>query len=524
VDARTPTKRQSAFAERGLTQCLATMRAEVREIYEFDAVPWVLGYSGGKDSTAALQLVWTALEELPPERRKKPVHVISTDTLVENPIVASWVSKSLEAMKDVAQRAHLPIVPHRLTPEVSDTYWVNLIGKGYPAPRNKFRWCTERLKIKPSNRFIRNVVRDNGEAILVLGTRKAESATRAKNMERHGEKAIRARLTPNAALLNSLIYTPLEEWTNDDVWLFLMQVSNPWGYNNKDLLTMYRGATADGECPLVVDTSTPSCGNSRFGCWVCTLVDQDKSMAAMIQNDDEKEWMLPLLDLRNELDFRTEDDRARDRERRDFRRFSGRLDFYTDRDGEIQLIPGPYTQNTRVDWLRRLLRTQRRVRQDGPLQARNLELITLRELDEIRRIWVVEKHETEDYLPTVYREEMGSDYPGRPLEDRALFGRDVLEILRECCGDDDLHYQLARNLLDIERKYRTMAARRGLFKSLEEEVERHFYDGRSDALLRARERAALRAASEGGTIQGGNVPSGRPRIVADTEATGASEP
>ena len=188
----------------------------------------------------------------------------------------------------------LPFVAHRLTPEVEDTFWVNLIGKGYPAPRHKFRWCTERLKIKPSNRFIRNVVRRNGEAILVLGTRKAESAKRASTMKKLEEQRVRDRLSPNANLPGCLVLSPIEDWSNDDVWLFLMQVDNPWGYRNKDLLTMYQGASEDGECPLVVDTSTPSCGDSRFGCWVCTLVDKDRSMTAMIQNDEEKEWMLPL--------------------------------------------------------------------------------------------------------------------------------------------------------------------------------------------------------------------------------------
>ena len=76
------------------------------------------------------------------------------------------------------------------------------------------------------------------------------------------------------------------------------------------------------EMIVVVDETTASCGNSRFGCWVCTLVDQDKSMTAMIQNDAEKEWMEPLLDFRNELDFRGEADRKRDLGRRDFRRKS----------------------------------------------------------------------------------------------------------------------------------------------------------------------------------------------------------
>src|SRR5208283_3855232 len=182
--------------------------------------------------------------------------------------------------------------------------------------------------------FITGVVKQSGEAILLLGSRKAESQRRQIVLDKHSSRAVskgsygtRERLTPNASLPSTLVYTPIENWTNDDVWMFLMQVNNPWGYNNKDLLTMYQGASPDGECPLVVDSSTPSCGDSRFGCWVCTLVDKDKSMTAMIQNDQEKEWMTPLLELRNALDFRNggapgEEDSA-DRKLRDFRRMSG---------------------------------------------------------------------------------------------------------------------------------------------------------------------------------------------------------
>jgi len=424
------------FQAEGFSATIEVCKQEIRELYLADGVPWVIGYSGGKDSTAALQLVWLALAELEPKQRQKPVHVISTDTLVENPVVAAWVNRSLETMRAASVKQKMPIQPHRLTPIVTDTFWVNLIGKGYPAPRNKFRWCTERLKIKPSNTFIRDVVRANGEAILVLGTRKAESQLRARNMARHERHAVRDRLSPNGALPNSLIYTPLEDWSNDDVWLFLMRVSNPWGYKNKDLLTMYKGASADGECPLVVDTSTPSCGNSRFGCWVCTLVDEDKSMGAMIQNDEEKDWMLPLLELRNELDFRREEARKLDRKRRDFRRLSGKLTYYTNSEGEAQLVPGPYKQESRSYWLRRVLETQRWIRDNGPEYVRKIDLISLEELHEIRRIWVVDKHEIEDMLPGIYADAIGEPYPGRPIDDNLIFDADSLRLLREACEGD----------------------------------------------------------------------------------------
>ena len=465
-----PGRAASAFDELGFQKTTEDLLEEIREMYLADPVPWVVGYSGGKDSTATLQLVWLALAGIPAAERTKTIHVISTDTLVENPVVAAWVTKSLEKMRTAAENAGLPLVPHRLTPELHDTFWVNLIGKGYPAPRPKFRWCTERLKIRPSNNFISRVVRENGECILVLGTRKAESAARARSMERLERQRMRERLSPNAALPNSLVYSPIERWTNDDVWMFLMQVKNPWGYNNRDLLTMYQGASADGECPLVVDSSTPSCGDSRFGCWVCTLVEQDKSMQAMIQNDEEKEWMLPLLELRNALDV------TDDRSLRDFRRMNGLVQLFNKRP-----IPGPYTQAAREDWLRRVLEAQTWVRKNGPSYVRDLVLITPEELQEIRRLWVIEKHEIEDNLPRIYKAATGQDYPGPTLDDNPVFGAEEMQILREICGDDTLHFELTRQLLDVEHRHRSMARRAGLYDALQKAFTRGFYSSPDDA-------------------------------------------
>ena len=444
---------------------------EMKELYCEDDVPWVVGYSGGKDSTAVVSLIWRAIGALEPARRTKPVHVISTDTLVENPIVAAWVSHSLVAMEQAAQQQGLPIHPHRLTPEVSNTFWVNLIGKGYPAPRPKFRWCTERLKIKPSNRFIQSMVEQGGEVIVVLGTRKAESAARRRAMDNHETNRARDRLSPNGSLPNSLIYSPIEAWTSDQVWAYLMQVANPWGYDNKALLGMYQGASADGECPLVVDTSTPSCGDSRFGCWVCTLVEKDKSMQAMIQNDAEKEWMLPLLELRNALDV------ADDRHLRDFRRMNGTIQIFHGRP-----IPGPYTQAARADWLRRLLAAERFVREHGPAEFRDIRLVTAEELEEIRRIWVVDKHEIEDLLPRIVEDVYGVAYEGRALDEAGAFPTDALEVLKELCGEDEIQYQTLREMLEIEYRQRTRARRQGLFDSLAASLKRGAFASQEEAM------------------------------------------
>ena len=260
-----------------------------------------------------------------------------------------------------------------------------------------------------------------------------------------------------------------------------MQSKNPWGYNNSDLLTMYQGASADGECPLVVDTTTASCGDSRFGCWVCTMVEQDKSMSAMIQNDAEKEWMMPLLKLRNKLDFRDANldstkPAENDRRLRDFRRMNGSVQIFKGR-----AIHGPYLQETRATWLRELLEAQTWIRKNGPEEVRDLELISLDEINEIRRIWVVEKHEMEDLLPQVYEDATGEKFPGRQLDELA-FGAAEMEILAEICGENQLDYELTRELLDIERRYLSKAKRRGLYDDVEKAFRRHFYSDEKDAI------------------------------------------
>ena len=478
--------RDSAFNDLGFKSTIEILCEEIRELYLADEVPWILGYSGGKDSTATLQLVWTALAGIPAGQRIKIVHVISTDTMVENPVVAAWVSKSLAIMNSAAAEQGLPIRTHRLTPDVASTFWVNLIGRGYPAPRHKFRWCTERLKIRPSNTFINKMVKSSGEAILVLGTRKAESTRRAANMKKHEKGRVRERLSPNSTLPGSLVYSPIEDWTNDDVWFCLMQLKNPWGYNNRDLLGMYSGASADGECPLVVDTSTPSCGDSRFGCWVCTLVEQDKSMAAMIRNDQEQEWMEPLLELRNDLDFRGKgpdgSPESTDRHLRDFRRMTGAINIMQGG----QPIPGPYTQESRELWLTKLLKAQMKVRSLGPADVRQIELITLEELQEVRRIWVVDKHELEDSLPRIYQEATGQPYPGAVLDDDLVLGASEMHQLAEICDGDRLHYELSRELISLTRQQRNSARRAGLFEKFEKTFSKHFYDDQADALSRAR--------------------------------------
>ncbi|MRX08139.1 DNA phosphorothioation system sulfurtransferase DndC [Pseudoduganella sp. FT25W] len=425
-----------------MTTSVPDIVREIQDLYRSDSMPWVIGYSGGKDSTASLQLIWKAIASLRVEERTKKIHVISTDTLVENPVIAAWVATSLDCIRQAAQTQGLPIEAHRLTPSLENRFWVSLIGKGYPAPRNRFRWCTDRLKISASTQFIQDLAETNGEAILVLGQRRGESNARDKVMDEYNGST-RDRLSRNKdpRLSRVWVYLPVESWTSDDVWNYIITEDNPWGIDNQELFNIYRGATADAECPIVVDTTTPSCGDSRFGCYVCTMVTQDKSMQAMIQNDEQKAWMQPI------LLFRNKQLSTADREVRDFQRMNGQLKVFNG-----SLVHGPYLQDKRRELLFELLSTQRVVHAAGQqVGYPNVELIGIDELDEIRRIWVEDKGEIEDLVPQIYEEVYGEPYPGKEIEPTPL-DRIDLALLREVAKDVDPEaadqlYRLTRSLL-----------------------------------------------------------------------------
>jgi DNA sulfur modification protein DndC len=482
-----------------LVEHIQELTQEIQDLYLSDSIPWVIGISWGKDSSTILQLIWTAVEKLPVERRHKKIYVMTTDTLVENPIVSAWVDRSMKILTVAAKEKSMPFEPHLLHPEVKNSFWTCLIGKGYPAPRHGFRWCTERMKIKPVNQFIRDVLRVYGETIIVLGARKSESSVRAAVLKKNEVGRVRDRLSPNPNLANSLIYTPIEDWRTDEVWMYLMQFENPWGGNNKDLFTLYRGATADNECPLVVDTSTASCGDSRFGCWVCTLVSKDKSMEAMIQNDEEKEWLQPLLDLRNELDIYD------DHDKRDFRRIYGKVELFERKskdnknETEVIPIPGPYTKFWREYWLRQVLLAQVQIRQTAPADMREIELITTEELGEIRRIWLEEKHEFDDSLPKIYEEVMGEAFVDTRIQEKKLLGNDEWSILQEICSDDAMHLELMAKLLDTERQHATKS-RRGVFENLEKCFDSSSLS-KEDAIRIAHEKRDLKEAASQGDVE-----------------------
>jgi len=357
----------TAEPEGDLEAKLMSIRAEVRaEYFADEPFPWIVGFSGGKDSTLVAHLVFELLMDMPPSSRRRTVHIVSNDTLVESPLVIGHIRNVQAQMRHAADVFNLPVHVVTTQPRVDDTFWVNLIGRGYPSPNRSFRWCTDRMKIRPTSRYIREQVDVTGRAVLLLGVRRDESAKRAVSVAKYdnGERLNRHNDMPGC-----MVFRPIVELSTEDVWEFLASAPPPWGSSHADLIALYRNSLG-GECPVVVQKSdAPSCGtsSSRFGCWTCTVVQKDRSLEGFV--DAGFAEFGPLLAFRDWLSSIRNDP-----ERRSARRRNGK---YTINDSGT-FVPGPFTSDTRSEILQRLLALQETV---------GRELISAVEVARIREIW-----------------------------------------------------------------------------------------------------------------------------------------
>lgn len=410
---------------------------ELKIAYNEDSKPWVVGFSGGKDSTALVQFIFYMLMDLPERQRHKKVFVIASDTLVEMPSIEERLMKEVALMQKAANDNNLPVEVHRVFPALNDRFWINLIGRGYPSPNSRFRWCTERLKIKPTSKFILDKVSQFGSVVIVLGSRISESSTRAQVMESYRIEGQRFR--PHTSLAKAWVYMPIQNLSTNEVWDYLLTLDNPWSGDNDGLAKLYKMASG-GECPMVIDESTAPCGNSRFGCWSCTVVERDKSMESIVASGEEK--FRPLLEFRDYLRGIRNQDWARMNKRKN------------GSEGK-----GPFTHEVRQDLLRRLLQLQREV---GEILIQGDELAAIQEMwaleglsvDMVDRMW---RH--------VYEEEPmpeGKENPALSKEE---------QLLEEVCKEYDIPFEMMRRLRDLEEEYGSLRRRHGLPDLMRETVK-----------------------------------------------------
>lgn len=413
--------------------------------------PWIIGFSGGKDSTVLLTLVWLALQKIRDNdinfKYKRPIYVVCNDTLVENPVIEEYVQTVLSTIQKAAKDQNLPIIVKTTTPKLEDSFWSCVIGKGYPVPNNSFRFCTEKMKIKPTSQFIIDQVAADGEAIILIGTRLDESQQRAKSIKKHDIKG--HRLSKHPLNANTYTYAPIKELMLEEVWYIINAIRSPWGFDNQILFKIYLDANADDyECPTVVtDESHKSCGQSRFGCWVCTVVKEDKSMTALIKNGTE--WMRPLLDFRNRLIV--------NRNVSEYR-------YSTRRNGQVAVDEtghnmGNYTIEYRMQLLKELLTIQKETQN----YRSSIDLINSQELIAIQVIWY-----RDGYFKTtvndIYNEVYGYDIPNDRI------GLQERLLLEKACKNS-AHYSLIQELLALQKNKILLMKKYGLQNDLEARLD-----------------------------------------------------
>ncbi|MBI5385110.1 MAG: phosphoadenosine phosphosulfate reductase family protein [Verrucomicrobia bacterium] len=229
------------------------IRDTLRELYREDARPWLVGFSGGKDSTLVAALVFDTVLSISDEQRKKEIAVLCTDTRVEIPAIVEMIEAGLGRMRKFSQDNGLNIEVQLLRPPPEESFWVNIIGRGSPPPNRTFRWCTQRLKIDPVARFVEQRMGRWGEAILHLGARRAESASRAQTL---AERATRNGLTRHPDLPRVWVSNPIQILTTEEVWAYLLQRPNPWGGDNRAFCGQARCAWATGATNRPGSTTT----------------------------------------------------------------------------------------------------------------------------------------------------------------------------------------------------------------------------------------------------------------------------
>lgn len=420
----------------GKFQAFEDIIREIMVVYKHDKRPWLIGYSGGKDSTLLVALVYEAMKRLKDAGAElsKRVYIITSDTMVENPIVRNYMHSSSNSINEAAKRDRLNILATVIYPEEDQTFWSRVIGLGYPTPEPPgFRWCTERLKINPMNTYVNERIKESGEIIILLGVRKGESLTRQKTIT---AREIEGKLlNMHNDIPNAYVYNPITEIPNDLVWEFLLKgnCKSPWGTDMKYLFNLYQGENLGEEKSVLGEVDRdkiPVTGNSRFGCWCCTMVKEDKSLQNFINKSvgEEKRILTLLRDFRNKLLKMREDSTLRDSKRR-----NGTV--YRKADGTFGL--GPFTLDARRKILEGLLDLENQT---------GLELITIGELKVIDRMWDEEGDLSCRRLVDSYYKVKGEKLPWDDYK-TPRFDPEAISAIEEVADKYDIPVELITKLI-----------------------------------------------------------------------------
>jgi len=426
----------------------------LKEQYFADNRPWVVTYSGGKDSTAVLQLVIQMLEELNKEKKDtKHIYIVSSDTSIEMPIIEKYLNNKLDEIDKFAQKSNLKLSCHKIEPKTTESFWSLLLGLGYPAPTNSFRWCTERLKINPATEFLKDLVNEHQSILMLLGVRTDESIARANSIE---ARVLNHRgLSVHSTIPNTYVLSPIKTWSTEEVWTYLSETPFPWG-DHSYMMSLYDKGSSEGDCNIALNPDSPSCGKTRFGCWTCTVVEVDRSMEGMLKNGEE--WMEPLWEYREMLyNYRNS------LEKRDTRRRNGAPG------------AGPFLTSTRHELLIALLETEVKVnknyhqmKQKALDYNKNEKIILIKdeEIEQIQDNW----NKDGDISNKAYR--ISQDF--NRLKEKSV-STELRKELEEFNGEN-FNIDLFERIYEIEAYRKNISNRYGIIGDIEKKVI-DFYKG-----------------------------------------------
>lgn len=403
---------------------------EMTYVYKHDNRPWLIGYSGGKDSSLLVTLVVETVSRLAEYERTKKIFIVTSDTGVENPIVKQYMHTSSAKINEFSRNNNANIKADIIYPDISQSFWSLVIGLGYPTPEPPgFRWCTERLKILPMNRYTNNVIENYGEVVLLLGVRKAESMTRRRSIS---SREIEGKLLiPHSDIAKAYVYNPLTEIPNELVWEYLLKDDgvSSWGVDMKYLFSLYQGENLGEEQSVIgqIDKDKiPVTGNSRFGCWCCTIVKEDKSLQRFIDNGSVE--LIPLREFRNWLVSIRQNPEFRDNKRR-----NGKV--YQKSNGEYGF--GPFKLSARQEILRRLLTLQ---------CDTGFELITNDELKTIDTLWDMEGDLSRRKLVDIYYDVFGVKLPWDEYKE-PLYDIEIIQEMQKAAEESEIPFELITKLI-----------------------------------------------------------------------------
>jgi len=427
-----------------LSNKIIDIKKRLKKEYLADSRPWVVTFSGGKDSTTVLHLVMDMFLELTEKQREaKRIYIVSSDTGVEMPIIEDYTTNKLTQISDFIKKEKLNMEVNLLKPKVTESFWTLLLGKGYPSPNQTFRWCTDRMKIKPATNFLKSLTEQNESILMLLGVRSDESQARAESIAKRDEN--HRGFSKHGEIPNAFIFSPIKDWTNAEVWTYLSKYPAPWGKHN-DMMKLYDKGSGEADCNIALNPEAASCGKTRFGCWVCTVVSKDKSMANMLRNKED-EWMLPLNSFRNKLE-----EYRYDHSKRQPRRRNG------------QKSVGPFLLSVRKELLQELLQIEKDLIALGKMGDK--KLISDEEIEQIQKEWLHDGDFFETAITMAHNVNRLVDYESNKSFD--LKERDFIESI---CKEHNIPLKLIEDLMQKEHSSRHQIKRTKIFTEMESLVE-----------------------------------------------------